>query len=228
MTIAQLLEGFKSYFDTFSKFTISTLPLFILLGLLASSGDIYLNSETFFTWGILLFIFTNLFLTPFVTSFCILMVNDLRENRLKESIGYYIVSFQLVLRVLLLTLINGLVIIGGLLLFIFPGVYLASRLLLSPYFLILEGKGVLESLDLSWQTTKTNQRNYILYLIYYWAALIFVTFFTLSIISAFAMSSEPETNLFFTNSIANAFLSYVQLVLISYPLLFVYKSSKTS
>ena len=156
------------------------------------------------------------------------MVNDLRENRLKESIGYYIVSFQLVLRVLLLTLINGLVIIGGLLLFIFPGVYLASRLLLSPYFLILEGKGVLESLDLSWQTTKTNQRNYILYLIYYWAALIFVTFFTLSIISAFAMSSEPETNLFFTNSIANAFLSYVQLVLISYPLLFVYKSSKTS
>ena len=57
MTIAPLLEGFKSYFDTFSKFTISTLPLFILLGLLASSGDIYLNSETYFTWGILLFIF---------------------------------------------------------------------------------------------------------------------------------------------------------------------------
>ena len=111
------------------------------------------------------------------------MVNDLRENRLKESIGYYIVSFQLVLRVLLLTLINGLVIIGGLLLFIVPGIYLASRLLLSPYFLILEGKGVLESLDLSWQTTKTNQRNYILYLICYWAALILVTFFTLSILS---------------------------------------------
>ena len=73
-------------------------------------------------------------------------------------------AFQLVLRVLLLTLINGLVVIGGLLLFILPGVYLASRLLLSPYFLILEGKGVLESLDLSWQTTKTNQKNYLLYL----------------------------------------------------------------
>ena len=212
MCIRDRVDAFNNRMNTIFKFYFVS---FIFINLIS----IY----------ILLSYYINLSKTrKYITSFCILMVNDLRENRLKESIGYYIVSFQLVLRVLLLTLINGLVIIGGLLLFIVPGIYLASRLLLSPYFLILEGKGVLESLDLSWQTTKTNQRNYILYLIYYWAALIFVTFFTLSIISAFAISSEPETNLFFTNSIANAFLSYVQLVLISYPLLFVYKSSKTS
>ena len=181
-----------------------TFPIFILLGLLASSGDIYLNDEVLFTWGILLFIFTNLFLTPFITSFCILVVNDLQKDGLKESIGYYIVSFQLILKVLLLTLITGLIVIGGLILFIVPGAYLASRLLYSPYFLILEGKTVLESLDL------------------------LITFFTLSIISAFAISSEPNTSLFFTNTLANAFLSYAQLVLISYPIFFIYKNTKTS
>ncbi|OUW82020.1 MAG: hypothetical protein CBD82_02520 [Gammaproteobacteria bacterium TMED222] len=228
MTIAPLLEGFKCYFSTFKKFTLMTFPIFILLGLLASSGDIYLNDEVLFTWGILLFIFTNLFLTPFITSFCILIVNDLQKDGLKESIGYYIVSFQLILKVLLLTLITGLIVIGGLILFIVPGAYLASRLLYSPYFLILEGKTVLESLDLSWQTTKKNQKHFIFYLIYYWAALILITFFTLSIISAFAISSEPNTSLFFTNTLANAFLSYAQLVLISYPIFFIYKNTKTS
>ena len=228
MTIAPLLEGFKCYLETFKKFTLLTLPIFILLGLLASSGDIYLSDENFFTWGILLFIFTNLFITPFLTSFCILIVYDLQKGNLKESLGYYLVSFQLILKVLLLTLATGLVVIGGLLLFIVPGMYLASRLLYSPYYLILEGKTVLGSLDASWQATKNNQRGYIFYLIYYWLALILITFFTLSIISAFAMSSEANSSLFFTNSIANAFLSYAQLVLISYPLLFVYKNTKTS
>ena len=157
-----------------------------------------------------------------------MIVYDLQKENLKESLGYYLVSFQLILKVLLLTLATGLVVIGGLLLFIVPGMYLASRLLYSPYYLILEGKTVLSSLDASWQVTKKNQRGYIFYLIYYWLALILITFFTLSIISAFAMSSETNSSLFFTNSIANAFLSYAQLVLISYPLLFVYKNTKTS
>ncbi len=227
MTIAPLLEGFKCYFNTFNKFTFLTLPVFVLLGLLASSGDIYLSDESFFTWGILLFIFTNLFLTPFITSFCILLVFDLQSENIKEAIGYYIVSFQLILKVLLLTLVNGLIVICGLLLFVVPGIYLASRLLYSPYFLILEGKSVLESLDSSWQTTKSDQKNYIFFLIYYWFALILITFFTLSIISAFTMSSEDGSNNFVINSIANTFLSYAQLVLISYPLLFIYKSTKT-
>jgi hypothetical protein len=34
--------------------------------------------------------------------------------------------------------------------------------------------------------------------------------------------------LFFTNTLANAFLSYTQLVLISYPIFFIYKNTKTS
>ena len=228
MTIAPLLEGFKCYFETYKKFTSLTIPIFIFLGLLVSSGDAYLSDERFVTWGVLLFIFTNLLVTPFLTAFCILLSFDLQNQSLKDSIGYYLVSFQLILKVLLLTLITGFLVIGGLILFIIPGVYLASRLLYSPYFLILEGQTVLASLDNSWQTTKDNQKDYIFYLIYYWLSLILITFFTLSITSALSINSEENSNLFFINIIGNTFLSYAQLVLISYPILFIYKKTKTS
>ena len=228
MTIAPLLEGFKCFFETYKKFTFLTIPIFIFLGLLVSSGDAYLSDERFVTWGVLLFIFTNLFVTPFLTAFCVLLAFDLQNKTLKETIGYYLVSFQLILKVLLLTLVTGLLVIGGLILFIIPGVYLASRLLYSPYFLILEGQTVLASLDNSWQTTKDNQKDYIFYLIYYWLSLILITFFTLSITSALSINSEENSNLFFINIIGNTFLSYAQLVLISYPILFIYKKTKTS
>lgn len=227
MTIAPLLEGFKCYFETYKKFTSLTIPIFIFLGLLVSSGDAYLSDERFVTWGVLLFIFTNLLVTPFLTAFCILLSFDLQNKSLKDSIGYYLVSFQLILKVLLLTLITGFLVIGGLILFIIPGVYLASRLLYSPYYLILEGQTVLNSLDNSWQTTKNNQKDYIIYLIYYWLALIFITFITLSITSVFSLNSEANSNLFLINIIGNTFLSYAQLVLISYPLLSIYKKTKT-
>ena len=226
MTIAPLLEGFKCYFETYKKFTSLTIPIFIFLGLLVSSGDAYLSDERFVTWGVLLFIFTNLLVTPFLTAFCILLSFDLQNQSLKDSIGYYLVSFQLILKVLLLTLITGFLVIGGLILFIIPGVYLASRLLYSPYYLILEGQTVLNSLDNSWQTTKNNQKDYIIYLIYYWLALILITYITLSITSAFSFNSEANSNLFLINIIGNTFLSYAQLVLISYPLLFIYKKTK--
>tara|TARA_X000000368_G_C23058014_1_gene725032 strand:- start:3231 stop:3923 length:693 start_codon:yes stop_codon:yes gene_type:complete len=226
MTIAPLLEGFKCYFETYKKFTSLTIPIFIFLGLLVSSGDAYLSDERFVTWGVLLFIFTNLLVTPFLTAFCILLSFDLQNQSLKDSIGYYLVSFQLILKVLLLTLITGFLVIGGLILFIIPGVYIASRLLYSPYYLILEGQTVLNSLDNSWQTTKNNQKDYIIYLIYYWLALILITFITLSITSAFSFNSEANSNLFLINIIGNTFLSYAQLVLISYPLLFIYKKTK--
>ena len=226
MTIAPLLEGFKCYFETYKKFTSLTIPIFIFLGLLVSSGDAYLSDERFVTWGVLLFIFTNLLVTPFLTAFCILLSFDLQNQSLKDSIGYYLVSFQLILKVLLLTLITGFLVIGGLILFIIPGVYIASRLLYSPYYLILEGQTVLNSLDNSWQTTKNNQKDYIIYLIYYWLALILITFITLSITSAFSFNSEANSNLSLINIIGNTFLSYAQLVLISYPLLFIYKKTK--
>ena len=161
-----------------------------------------------------------------MTAFCILLSFDLQNQSLKDSIGYYLVSFQLILKVLLLTLITGFLVIGGLILFIIPGVYIASRLLYSPYYLILEGQTVLNSLDNSWQTTKNNQKDYIIYLIYYWLALILITFITLSITSAFSFNSEANSNLFLINIIGNTFLSYAQLVLISYPLLFIYKKTK--
>lgn len=224
MTITSLLKGFKFYFVTASIYTKKTLPIFILLGLLAASGDILLNNEILFTWGILILIFTNLFLTPFLTAFSILLVNDLEKNSLKETLGYYLVSFQLSLKVLMLTLSVALIVILGLLFFILPGIYFASRLLYSPFYLIIDGKSIVQSMDSSWKSTANNTTNYLTVLFLYWTALIVVTFLVLTIISAFVINTESMSLPFVLNSLANGFLSYFQLVFVSYPLLFIYKN----
>lgn len=224
MTIAPLFEGFKFYFQSVKKYTSQTAPIFILLGLLSASSDILLNSEMLFTWGILIFIFTNVFLSPFLTAFSILLVSDLYNNSLKESIGYYLVSFQICLKVLLLTLATGAIVVVGLILFIVPGVYLASRLLYGPYYLIIEGKTVIQAMDLSWSSTKEKSMDYMTILFFYWTTLIIVTFLVLTTISAFVISSGEGSLPFLINVIANTFLSYLQLVLISYPIFYVYKN----
>jgi membrane-anchored glycerophosphoryl diester phosphodiesterase (GDPDase) len=125
---------------------------------------------------------------------------------------------------LLLTLATGAIVVVGLILFIVPGVYLASRLLYGPYYLIVEGKTVIQAMDLSWSNTKEKSMDYMTILFLYWTTLIIVTFLVLTTISAFVISSGEGSLPFLINVIANTFLSYLQLVLISYPIFYVYKN----
>jgi membrane-anchored glycerophosphoryl diester phosphodiesterase (GDPDase) len=125
---------------------------------------------------------------------------------------------------LLLTLATGAIVVVGLILFIVPGVYLASRLLYGPYYLIVEGKTVIQAMDLSWSSTKEKSMDYMTILFLYWTTLIIVTFLVLTTISAFVISSGEGSLPFLINVIANTFLSYLQLVLISYPIFYVYKN----
>jgi membrane-anchored glycerophosphoryl diester phosphodiesterase (GDPDase) len=125
---------------------------------------------------------------------------------------------------LLLTLATGAIVVVGLILFIVPGVYLASRLLYGPYYLIIEGKTVIQAMDLSWSSTKEKSMDYMTILFFYWTTLIIVTFLVLTTISAFVISSGEGSLPFLINVIANTFLSYLQLVLISYPIFYVYKN----
>ena len=131
-------EGFKFYKNFFYSYTIKTFPVFLLIGISTSAGETFLNDERFFTWGALFFIFTNMFLNPFIAVLSVLLVNDLISDSLKETIGYYLVSLQIFFKLFILSLALSLITLLGLFLFIIPGVYLASRLILAPFFLIIE------------------------------------------------------------------------------------------
>ena len=154
----------------------------MLIGISTSAGETFLNDERFFTWGALFFIFTNMFLNPFIAVLSVLLVNDLISDSLKETIGYYLVSLQIFFKLFILSLALSLITLVGLFLFIIPGVYLASRLILAPFFLIIENCKIVEALDKSWQTTGTQQIQFVYLLLLYWFVLLIPYFLVISLI----------------------------------------------
>lgn len=59
-------------------------------------------------------------------------------------------------RMILLNLLTALTVLGGLILFIVPGIWFALRLSLAPYYLIDRQMGVMEAYKASWHATKGN------------------------------------------------------------------------
>tara|TARA_X000001036_G_scaffold430401_1_gene463008 strand:+ start:732 stop:1190 length:459 start_codon:yes stop_codon:yes gene_type:complete len=73
-------------------------------------------------------------------------------NKSKQSvINYYFKSFFYIVPLLIVGMIVGFVLILGFVAFILPGIYLLGKLIFAQYFLILRGKSVFESIELSWQ-----------------------------------------------------------------------------
>ena len=180
MPFSFISEGFKFYKNFFYSYTIKTFPVFLLIGISTSAGETFLNDERFFTWGALFFIFTNMFLNPFIAVLSVLLVNDSISDSLKETIGYYLVSLQIFFKMFILSLSLSLITLVGLFLFIIPGVYLASRLILAPFFLIIENCKIVEALDKSWQTTGTQQIQFVYLLLLYWFILLIPYFLVIS------------------------------------------------
>ena len=150
----------------------------------------------------------------------------LSEN-LKETIGYYLISFQLFFKAFLLTLVLSLITLVGLILFVIPGIYLASRLILAPFFLIIENSSITEALDKSWNVTKSNQIKFIYLVLFYWFILLVPYFLVLSIISAFLISEGATQIPYLINISMNSLLSYFQMVILAYPLYFVFRGIKS-
>ena len=227
MPFSYVFEGFKFYAATYISFTLKTFPIFILIGLCTATGEVLLNNENFFSWGAIFFIFTNMFLNPFVLVLSILIVNDLKSENLRETIGYYLISFQLFFKAFLLTLVLSLITLVGLILFVIPGIYLASRLILAPFYLIIENVSITKALDKSWNVTKDDQIKFIYLVLFYWFILLVPYFLVLSIISAFLISEGATQIPYLINISMNSLLSYFQMVILAYPLYFVFRGIKS-
>ena len=160
-------------------------------------------------------------ISPLLTIIAIFIANDLIENNNRDVLVYYAISWQFLLKVLILSLISTLCIGIGLLLFVVPGILIAGLLIFVNYFAILENKTVLDSLNLSWEKSKLNFFQCILMASFFW----FITILTITILSAISGSYEELNQISQTYTIISSSLAiYIQVCLISFPILVFYKN----
>ena len=221
MTLQAISKGFEYYKKFGLNFTIKIFPLIFLFGFLASVGSSSSFSEGISNFDISLLLINNFLISPLLTIIAIFIANDLIENNNRDVLVYYAISWQFLLKVLILSLISTFCIGIGLLLFVVPGILIAGLLIFVNYYAILENKTVLDSLNLSWEKSKLNFIHCILMASFFW----FITILTITILSAISGSYEELNQIPQTFTIISSSLAiYIQVCLISFPILIFYKS----
>ena len=221
MTLQAISKGFEYYKKFGLNFTIKIFPLIFLFGFLASFGSSSSLAEGISNFDILLLLLNNFLISPLLTIIAIFIANDLIEKNNRDVLVYYAISWQFLLKVLILSLISTFCIGIGLLLFIVPGILIAGLLLFVNYFAILDNKTVLDSLNLSWKKSKLNFFQCILMAGFFW----FITILTITILSAISGSFNDLSQISQTYTIISSSLAiYIQVCLISFPILIFYKN----
>ena len=221
MTLQAISKGFEYYKKFGLNFTIKILPLIFLFGFLASLGSSSSLSDGISNFDIFLLLINNFLVSPLLTIIAIFIANDLIENNNRDVLVYYAISWQFLLKILILSLISTLCIGIGLLLFIVPGILFAGLLIFVNYFAILENETILDSLNLSWKKSKLNFFQCILMAGFFW----FITILTISILSTISESYKDLDQISRTYTIISSSLAiYIQVCLISFPILVFYKN----
>ena len=221
MTLQAISRGFEYYKKFGLSFTFKILPLIFLFGFFASIGSSSSLTDGISNFDIALLLFNNFLISPLLTIIAILIANDLIENNSRDVLVYYAISWQFLLKVLILSLISTLCIGIGLLLFVVPGILVAGLLIFVNYFAILENRTLLDSLNLSWEKSKLNFFQCILMAGFFW----FITILTITILSAISGGYEELNQSSQTYTIISSSLAiYIQVCLISFPILVFYKN----
>ena len=221
MTLQAISKGFEYYKKFGLNFTIKILPLIFLFGFLASVSSSSSLSEGLSNFDISLLLINNFLISPLLTIIAIFIANDLIENNNRDVLVYYAISWQFLLKVLILSLISTLFIGIGLVLFVVPGILAAGLLIFVNYLAILENKTVLDSLSLSFRKSKLNFFQCTLMAGFFW----FVTILTITILSAISGNYEEIYQISQTYTIISSSLAiYIQVSLISFPILVFYKN----
>jgi len=221
MTLQAISKGFEYYKKFGLGFTIKTLPLILVFGFLASVASSSSLTEGISNFDISLLLINNFLISPLLTIIAIFIANDLIENKNRDFLVYYVISWQFLLKVLILSLISTFCIGIGLLLFVVPGILIAGLLIFVNYFAILENKTVVDSVKLSWEKSKLNFFQCILMASFFW----FITILTITILSAISARYDELNQISQTYTIISSSLAiYIQLCLISFPILAFYKN----
>ena len=132
------------YLNNFLRI-FQTCILSVILVSALSANSPYLSS-TLSIPSIIISTFLQIHLT------CILMMvtSDIINNSRQSVINYYFKSIFYILPLFFVGAIVGFALILGFVAFILPGIFLLGKLIFAQYFLLLRGKGILESIELSW------------------------------------------------------------------------------
>jgi len=96
-------------------------------------------------------VIVSMLLQVHLTCMLMMVTADIINNSQQSVINYYFKSIFYIMPLLLVGLIVGFVLILGFVAFLLPGIFLLGKLIFAQYFLILRGKGILESIELSWE-----------------------------------------------------------------------------
>jgi len=139
------------------------LGLLILVGLIQFGPNVIYNllikespilAFTVYLIGWILSIIVGLGLIKISLNFC---------DNLKSKIVDLFSQYKLFFRVLFAGILYGLICLLGTILFIIPGIYLGIRFGFYDYFIVDKRTGVIESFKRSWQITKGNVWNLLLF-----------------------------------------------------------------
>ena len=225
MTLQAISKGFEYYKNFGLNFTIKILPLIFLFGWIASIGSSSSLIDGISNFDISLLLINNFLISPLLTIISIFIANDLIEKNNRDVLVYYAISWQFLLKVLILSLISALCIGVGLLLFIVPGILIAGLLIYVNYYAILENKSIFDSLNLSWERSKLNFFQCILMATFFW----FITILSITILSSLSASYEDLSQISKTYTVISSSLAiYIQVCLISFPILAFYKNQSSN
>jgi len=225
MTLQAISKGFDHFKKDGLKFTINILPVILLFGFIASLGTSSELSKGLSNFDILILLLNNFLVAPLITIFSILNANDLFENRNRDVLVYYAISWKFIIKILILSLISTFLIGIGLVLFIIPGIIFAGLFLLVNYFVILEEKNINESILLSWNKARENFINYLLMAAFFW----FMTILSISMVSYISSSFQETEKIPMIVSILSSSLAiYIQACLISFPILIFFKKETSN
>tara|TARA_B100002019_G_scaffold130838_1_gene112411 strand:- start:2159 stop:2854 length:696 start_codon:yes stop_codon:yes gene_type:complete len=225
MTLQAISKGFEYYKNFGLSFTIKVFPLIFLFGFVASIGSSSSLGDGVSNFDIIILLINNFLISPLLTVISILIANDFIERINRDVLVYYAISWQFLLKVLILSLISSICIGVGLLLFIIPGILIAGLLINVNYFAILENKSVLDSINLSWQRSKLNYLQCVQMAGFFWL----ITILTITILSAISgiYEEQSQKSQLFT-IISSSLAIYIQVCLISFPILSFYKNQSSN
>tara|TARA_B100001113_G_scaffold133102_1_gene109070 strand:- start:3903 stop:4598 length:696 start_codon:yes stop_codon:yes gene_type:complete len=221
MTLQAISKGFENYKNFGLDFSIKIIPLVFLFGFIASSGSTSQLAMGLSNIDIMLLLFNNFLISPFITIFSILLANDLFKKNKRDVLVYYAISWQFLIKVLSLTLISTFAIGMGLIFFVIPGILIAGLLIFVNYYAILENKSISESLYLSWERSKLNLAQCTLMATFFWL----ITIVSITILSSLIGNyDEPDDIPKILRILSSSIAIYIQICLISFPILAFYQN----
>jgi hypothetical protein len=152
--ILQALKKSNQFYlkNIFKIINTCALPL-LLVSLLSSYS---LNNDGNQLFGLT---FITSLLQVHLTGVLILVIADISNNSFQSTINYYFKSLYYILPLFCVSILVGIAVTFGFLAFLLPGIFLMGKLIFAQYFLILRGKGVLESLEQAWNLDSSRAWN---------------------------------------------------------------------